>query len=90
MAETGTNGGIAKGTVAASIGTGLGTLTIWFLNSVGVDLSPTANAALAGGIATITAYIAHHGVVGFGKLIWRGQDYVTKDGEDGNGDKMKK
>jgi hypothetical protein len=77
VVKTSTNG-ITTGAVAASVGTGLGTLVIWFLNSVGVDLPPAAGAALAGGIATITAYITSHGVVGFGQLIWRGSDYMEE------------
>lgn len=83
--EAGKNG-VAQGAVVASVGTGLGTLFIWFLNAVGVELTPAGGAAVAGGVATITMYIVDHGIAGFGKLVWRGRDNVDAKR---NGDKMK-
>jgi putative flippase GtrA len=70
--------GIKSGAALAGVGTGLGTLIIWLLNTVGVDLPPAASAAVAGGVATLTVYVMNHGLVGFGQMVWRGKDYVEE------------
>jgi hypothetical protein len=83
--------GLKTSAVLAGAGTGLGTLVIWLLNVVGIDLPPAASAALAGGIATITVYVVDHGLVGFFKLVWLGKDYELEetDHSRNGGDNLK-
>lgn len=77
MVKTSSNG-LKTSAALAGVGTGLGTLVIWLIHLAGLDLSPAASAAIAGGIATMTVYIVDHGILGFGRLMWRGRDYVEE------------
>lgn len=69
-------------TAIAGIGTGLATIVVWLLHFINVDFPPAVDAAIAGGVASLTVYVVDHGLLGVGHLIWRGRDYVEEHEEE--------
>lgn len=64
------NGGkIAAGGTA---GGGLGAAVVYLLGRFNVDLNPEDGALIAMSLVAVCAFIAHNGIVGALRLIWRG------------------
>jgi hypothetical protein len=49
-----------------------GVFVVWLLGHVGVTLTAEDGGVIASGALAAGAYVAHHGVVGVARIVWRG------------------
>lgn len=49
-----------------------GVFVVWLLGHVGVTLSAEDGGVIASAALGVGAYVAHHGLVGVARIIWRG------------------
>jgi hypothetical protein len=66
---------IIGNTAIGAISTGVATLVVWVLKSLGVGpLDPGQWAAIAGAIAATTVFVLKYGITGLMQVVWVGTD----------------
>lgn len=64
----------SKTATAGGSGLGIGVLVVWLLGHFGVAVSAEVGATIAYGVTAAALLVAHKGVVGLFRMIWRGAD----------------
>lgn len=65
--------GVATNAGLAAMGTGVGTLLAWGIQTAVGGLTPAAVAALASATSALAVILGRYGIVGMAKMLWRGQ-----------------
>ncbi len=60
--------------VGVAGGAGLGTLLVWILGLIGLDLSPEMASAIAGLLAGAVLFVGRNGIAGTWRKLWSGSD----------------